>query len=126
MKPAHQQGNINRNMNHFDFPFHQNELKVISQILNNILADPQNQTYKNLHFHRVYNRLQQCAICMNVLYDAGFHISNNGKRLVYDMKRLNDIKKNKEITTINFHDKETMELNLFVIIIQYPYYCTQK
>eukprot|EP01084_Bolivina_argentea_P103886 186051_1 len=70
-----------------------NELKLLIRILQNVVSNPNNHKYQNLHFDRIYKKFEQHPFYMVMLNDAGFCKSYDGKRLIFDIKQLPKLKK---------------------------------
>eukprot|EP01084_Bolivina_argentea_P113716 202626_1 len=127
------QGTV-RYLKHFCLSSHEKKIKVVVTILNNVIQNPTNDKYKNLNVNRIRAKLD-CQMCMDVLYDAGFHKSNDGKRLLHNTKKLNDLCKIQKllgsmITTTSEHGckfTDCLCLQIIINILQlHDEYLTQK
>eukprot|EP01084_Bolivina_argentea_P278309 475372_1 len=63
------------------------------KILKNVMNHPENEKYTNLNLLRVSKLFAKSYITMENLYGAGFEICNDGKRLLYNHKRFDTLKK---------------------------------
>eukprot|EP01083_Nonionella_stella_P083514 230988_1 len=71
---------------------HQQEIHVLVRIFHNILQHPNEGKYKDLNLKRVFNRLNYCQICIDLLQHAGFIVSDNGERLLFDPRNMTTLR----------------------------------
>ncbi len=55
-----------------------------------MLSHPNNKKYKNLNVRRIGEKLNTSYI--NWLLNAGFHTSDDGKRLIFNVEKLDQLK----------------------------------
>eukprot|EP01084_Bolivina_argentea_P185635 320117_1 len=70
------------------------EVALLKTIFNNILQNPNEKKYKNLNANRITKKLPNLQ---RLLYDAGFHKSNDNHRLLHDNETINQLLKVNEM-----------------------------
>ena len=88
------------NMNPFHIEKHQKEVQLLQTICTKILEDVNNDKYKDLSLNKITSELNQCKTCINLLYNAGFYTSDNGKRLLFDITKINELKSVNKILSL--------------------------
>eukprot|EP01084_Bolivina_argentea_P118373 210047_1 len=71
---------------------HHKKFKCLMKILKNILNNPTDGKYTNLNLSRITKTFKDYPIYLHFLYDAGFYKSDDNKRLVHDIKHINELK----------------------------------
>eukprot|EP01083_Nonionella_stella_P001437 4130_1 len=77
-----------KTINAFNFEYHEKEVKILIIVFDKILQHPNEDKYQNLSLRRISTKLNNCTMCINVLYAAGFSKRDNDKRLLFDMKNV--------------------------------------
>eukprot|EP01084_Bolivina_argentea_P263673 446363_1 len=67
-------------------------VKKVLTIFENILTYPANSKYQNLNLSRISKLFKNWPKGLEMLYSAGFYRSDNGKRLLFDIKKLDQLK----------------------------------
>ena len=71
---------------------HPKDLKKLIKILTNISKHPNEQKYRDLNVKRVKKLFINYDQCLHLLYNAGFQISDDNKRLYCGKPNLNQVK----------------------------------
>ena len=66
-------------------------LKLIIRILKRIIDEPSNSKFQKLDFQRLCDKLGNDSDLLQIFYIAGFHKSDNGKRLLFDLNSLDKL-----------------------------------
>eukprot|EP01084_Bolivina_argentea_P081117 146903_1 len=69
----------------------QKGIQLLIKILGNILAHPNEERYRNLNFVKVSQKLQKCPGLMGILLKAGFHVTSNRERILFDVNKLSEM-----------------------------------
>eukprot|EP01084_Bolivina_argentea_P159200 277275_1 len=101
-----------------NFLQHHREAKILRSIFKKVLKNPNNEKYQNLNLNRIPKQLAQCQICMNLLYDAGFYKSTDGKRLLYHITKLNQLKTIDKILSLKLIDLYSSKSNPMTCTLQ--------
>eukprot|EP01084_Bolivina_argentea_P128999 227907_1 len=70
-----------------------NDIQLLTNVFEKIFQNLNNKKYQNLNRTRVCKTFVKPELSMNVLHHAGFYKSNDGRRLLYDMNKLDHMKK---------------------------------
>ena len=65
--------------------------RLIIKLLKKIIDNPQDTKYQTLNYDMVRNKLQNKE-SMNLLYNAGFYKSENGKKLLFNIECMDTMK----------------------------------
>ena len=71
--------------------FINNPLIANNKIFENIIRIPDNKKYQNINWKRIVAKFGKCDMFKQLMYDAGFYESDNGLRLIFDIKHLNKL-----------------------------------
>ena len=58
------------------------------KIFHKIIKYPNKSKYKDLNYHAIYYRFDQCELCIVFFTGCGFDRSNDEKRLIFNQKKL--------------------------------------
>jgi len=70
-----------------------NEVKDLMIIFSNILKSPFNTKYQSLNIAKLKRKFKSNPICIELLYDAAFKKSKNGKKLTFSINDMKVLKK---------------------------------
>ena len=87
-------------MNEYNVKYHLKEIKVILQLFNRILSNPNENKYKVINFGRLSNKLNHCKLCIDILHSVGFVKNDNGQRLFYKSTNIEKIANKYQILLI--------------------------
>eukprot|EP01084_Bolivina_argentea_P147732 258419_1 len=71
---------------------HPKDITILLNIFSNIIETPTNKIFQNLNRGRIYAKFVT-QLSIKVLKQAGFYESDDGKRLLYNITKLNNLKK---------------------------------
>merc|ERR1712228_95073 len=81
-----------------------NEIMDLMRIFDNILKSPFDSKFHKIIFYEVKHKWQANPICVELLYDAGFKKTSNGKKLKFNINNMKALKKTNKALKKQFND----------------------
>eukprot|EP01084_Bolivina_argentea_P268224 455519_1 len=81
------------------------KIKLLCKIFENVLQFQNCDRYRNLNLSRIRQKLNNCEFCMQLLKIAGFSVSDNGKRLVFNVSDLSSLENIYQKLSLILNDK---------------------
>lgn len=84
-----------KDLRYVDDPERQKRIQYLQEICSSILAGPSNPKFRNLNRVEILQKLDNCQSALNILFDVGFVLSEDGERLKLgaDELSINNIRK---------------------------------
>eukprot|EP01084_Bolivina_argentea_P175895 304492_1 len=67
-------------------------INLLNKIFSTIIKQPSDKSKQNINANRMSKKLNNCETCMNLLFHAGFQLSQDRQRLIFHQSKFNALK----------------------------------